>query len=83
MGFLEMAGMFGKVQEAMQHFDPDEMKAQIQTVVDNVADMHMRMVRIEEKIDHIMGIRNRTNAEVVKSVKAIPDQSLGSVRVNG
>jgi hypothetical protein len=73
MGILEMAGMFGKVQEAMQHFDPDEMKAQIQTVVDNVADMHMRMIRIEEKLDQIMAIRNRTTAEIVKSVKAIPN----------
>jgi hypothetical protein len=63
MGILEMAGMFGKVQEAMQHFDPDEMKAQIQTVVDNVADMHMRMIRIEEKLDRVMATRERTIAE--------------------
>jgi hypothetical protein len=83
MGLLEMAGMFGKVQEAMEHFDPEEMKAQIQTVVNNVADMHLRMVRIEDKLDQIMAIRNRTVGEVVKSRKAIPDvEHMGSVRVN-
>jgi uncharacterized coiled-coil DUF342 family protein len=65
--------LIGKVNDAMEHFDPDEMKAQIQTVVNNVADMHLRMVRIEEKLDQIMTIRNRTNAEVVKSVKAIAE----------
>ena len=46
------------MQEAMQHFDPDEMKAQIQMVVDNVADMHMRMIRIEAKLDNVIKILN-------------------------
>jgi hypothetical protein len=52
-----MFALLGQITEAMEHFDPEQMKGQIQTVVDNVADMHQRMIRIEAKLDLLLDKR--------------------------
>jgi hypothetical protein len=70
LALFEIAGQLSK---AMEHFDPEAMKAQIKAVVDASIEVRERTQRIEDKLDQILAIRNRTMIDVVKSVKAQAD----------